>query len=134
MPRILEDVEGMYYLLSQKHGLYKGGLALAHCQITNRDPLRFFVTNGGEVIINPVITNHTRHTSKKKEACLSYPNKETIQKDRYNKIEIEYQDLEHDESGFKISDIKEKSLSGVEAQVYQHEIDHFNAVYCFDET
>ena len=47
--RVLEDAKNM-----QAHVVEKC-VALAHCQIESKDPLRFFVTKNREIVINPVI-------------------------------------------------------------------------------
>lgn len=120
--------------------------ALAHCQVNNK-PLRFFVfnsnnkyideflgTKGSEVIINPRIVSHVKFKDTKQENCVSFPGESAKNVQRYTKIEIEYQDLlvKEDNSLF-ISDKKRMSCTGVIAQIFQHQIDHFNAKYIYSK-
>ncbi len=105
-------------------GMYSGGLAVAHQQITNKDPLRFFVLKTGEIIINAKIIRHTNHTVDSKEGCLTYSKTPEITIQRWNKCEVEYQKLEGEDGG--LSDTITENLEGKRAKIFQHEIDHFD--------
>ncbi len=132
----------MANLCKEKLGKYTGH-ALAHCQVERTDPLRFYVTKDGVCIINPEIINHTRHTVTNGEACMSYAHQLVKDVERWNKCEVRYQILETivmkaDPSGLgmvkleqpeiKLSVPKINNLSGLEARIAQHEIDHFNGI------
>ena len=111
--------------------------ALAHSQIETEDPLRFFVMNGGRVIVNPVITMHTTVPVYKTEGCMSYPYeapKEMVQ--RYNKVEVIYQMLaegpEDNKEAWRLSPPMLERLNGEAAQVAQHEISHLNGCNVYD--
>lgn len=121
--RILEDAESMKK--------YVGGhcVALAHSQIENNDPLRFFVTQSGELIINPKITRHVNYTVDSNEGCMTYPDLEVTKKQRWHKIEVEYQTIVDK----KLSEKMQIQLTGLRAFIFQHEINHFDAIYCYDE-
>ena len=125
--RIKKDSEEMYKLCHTPIGLFRGGFAVAHCQITDKKPLRFFVMFNGQTIINPEITIHTKVKQAHNEGCLSYSDRKETVTMRWNKCLVKFQILVDD----KFVE-KEKELKGIEAKVFQHEIDHFNSVYIYD--
>ena len=84
----------------------------------------------GRIVINPEIIAHTRHTVDSKEACLSYPDRPETTVQRWNKCVVEYLTLEDDN---KRLTKKRVNLSSIDAKVWQHEIDHFNAEYVYDD-
>lgn len=122
--RVLEDAHILYNICYTQCGLYGGAKAMAHCQITKDDPLRFFVTADKKIIINPVIVNHTKTTVDSKEGCITFNNLREIVVQRWNKVEVEYEVLDKD---LKFKKIRE-NISGPLAKVYQHEIDHFDSI------
>lgn len=124
--RIIQDTKPMLELCKTKSGIYNGALAIAHCQITDNDPLRFFVTESGSVYINPQILQHTRTTIDSEEGCYSYPDRKPIVVKRFNKINVVYE-------GISFDGIMQENISGKLAKVFQHEIDHFNAIYIYDK-
>lgn len=124
-----------------KIGAFSEIFALAHSQITKSNPLRFFVFNekservkqliednnvGGYLIINPEIIRHTYTPVTKKEGCLTFLGMGNVDVDRYQKIVVKYQTLKEDK--IEIED-RELACSGTLAEVFQHEIDHMNAIY-----
>jgi peptide deformylase len=127
LPRVIVDAEIMLKLCSTPVGLYTGGFAVAHQQITNKKPLRFFVMNTGDIIINPKIVQHTATTVDSQEGCLSFPDNKMIIVQRWNKCKVEYQSLENN----SLSDIIIKDISGRESFVFQHEIGHFDCNYIY---
>ena len=145
--RVLDEAVVMHDLCYLPYGIHNGGYAVAHQQIDDKDPLRFFVLrDSGRIIINPKIVNHTRHTVDSEEGCLSFPENTPIIIQRWNKIEVEYQTIgpaDEDETGkddsekrnnfesLKLVDIKE-GLNGLLSKIYQHEIGHFDCNYIFD--
>jgi peptide deformylase len=126
---ILKDGHIMYNLCYTQCGKYGGAKAIAHCQINDKDPLRFFITKDEKIVINPVITRHTRHTVDSLEGCLSYPDREMIVVQRWNKCEVKYLTL--DDDGKKMIEVEE-SLSGTDAKVFQHELDHADGTTIYD--
>ena len=108
-------------------GNFREILALAHQQVEKKDPLRFFVTEFNEIIINPVITRHTEVTIDSKEGCVSFPNESMITVQRWNKCEVKYQKIENS----KLISCEEK-LNGQRAKMFQHEIDHLDAKYIYE--
>ena len=130
LKHVMEEAHIMFNLLHTEYGLCKGGFALAHQQIDKDEPLRFFVTADKEIIINPVITRHTRHTVDSQEMCLSFPNQPPKIVQRYNKCEGEYYTLVG--SG-DLSEKREISLSGLDAKIWQHETDHMECEYIWTD-
>lgn len=113
-------------------GIYpKGGYALAHCQVDDKEPLRFFVAREGVVYVNPEIINHTNHEHLREEGCLTYSFpccKALSHVPRWNKIRVRFQVL----TAHGLSAKTEEDMKGLQAQVFQHEIDHFNGMYIYD--
>ena len=120
----------MYDILKNPPARYERGFAITHSQVNSRDPLRFFVTDAGIIIVNPKIMVHTNHPIKSMEGCLTYPFQPKVQVDRWNKCVVRY--LYIDEKG-ELSDYQEENLNGTQAIIFQHEIDHFNGKYVYDE-
>ena len=74
---ILKDFEILYKLCFIEIGIHKGAFAIAHSQINDKSPLRFFVTNKKDIIINPKIINHTNYFVNSEEAIPNYELKQT---------------------------------------------------------
>ena len=103
-------------------------MAIAHQQIASTDPLRFYVTKDKDIVINPVITRHTNHTVDSREGCLSFPDQIAKIVQRWNKCEVIAITLDDDN---KFTEPEVLELSGRDAFVCQHEIQHFNCEYIF---
>lgn len=103
------------------------GLAVAHCQVSE-NPLRIFVAKEmilpHNVVINPVITERQEPYTAK-EFCLSFPFGGEYPITRYHKITVQYQD--------RYMQNHLKRLEGIQAQIFQHEIDHFNGINIYGE-
>ena len=128
--RILTDAKIMLRICRLPVGVKEGGLALAHAQIDDKDPLRFFILREGAIVINPVLMRHTSYPVPKPEGCLSYPwERKDALVGRFHKITIEYQTLTKDK---KLSEKMTMNLKGLAAEIAQHEIDHMNAIYIYD--
>jgi peptide deformylase len=128
--RVFEIAEEIFKLSRQAHGIHKSAYAIAHSQVDDKKPLRFFVTHNGDVFINPVITRHTRTTVDRMEGCMSFPNTPPARVQRFNKIEVEYQHFHIAmPKPWVVSEKKFEALSGLAAQVIQHEYDHFEGKY-----
>lgn len=144
IPVIVNDSSILYSLCFIKRGLYNGGYAVAHQQINNINPLRFFVVknfktddNNGLIVINPVIIKHTDSFINSLEGCLSFPNKKMINVQRYNKCVVQFKTLinNNDENSFyayKFSDVFTMNLNGIQSKIFQHEIDHFDCKYIYN--
>lgn len=135
MPRVLADGKDMVAMCALPRGKYNGVSALAHSQIENKDPLRFFVLPNGQVVINAIIINHTKALVDKKEGCMSYPDKDMVIVQRYNRVTVLYQSLEKQEGSEepKLSKKLEENVNGGVAHVFQHELSHLNGSYIYNE-
>lgn len=107
---------------------HRSCVGLAHSQFESADPLAFFITES-ELIVNPEITWRSPGTLKSKEGCMTYPEREHLDHDRHVAIRVKYQILK---DGKLVE--REKHVQGFDAKVYQHEIDHINGKYCYDDT
>lgn len=107
---------------------HQTALAIAHAQVDDIEPIRFFVTNTGEIIINPIITRHTNHTYTKKEGCTTFGNIPWSDVERWQKIEVTYWVIDPDGNGWLE---KSEAASGKRAQMFQHEIDHMEGKYVY---
>lgn len=126
LERVKNDSVEMAKLCLQPKGLKKFAFALAHCQVTDQDPLRFFVNYFGDIIINPVITKRRDKPFREKEGCMSFAHLKDITVSRNHLIEVEYFILEW---GMMVKTYQ--VLKDLNARVFQHEIDHFEAKYIY---
>lgn len=136
LPRVIADGKDLAAMCNLPRGKYSGIAALAHPQIDNKDPLRFFVLPNGMVVINPVITSSTKSHVFKKEACMSFPDKDVIQElPRFNKITVTYQTLALVDGNPDpvLSKTITETLNGGISHVYQHELGHLNGCNIYDE-
>jgi len=136
IPTILTDGADLIAMCQLPRGHYKGILALAHSQINDKNPLRFFVLPSGFIIINPFIINHTQTPVFKEEGCMSYPDdqmKEMLP--RYHKITVKYQTLikKDEEKEPSLGPFTTDKLSGKMANIFQHETTHLNGYNIYDE-
>ena len=133
--RVIADGEVMLALCGIPRGFYSEIAALAHSQIEDKDPLRFYVRPTGELIINPVITSHTSvPVFKDSEGCLSYPD-EPMKRlvPRYNKVDVRYQTLKQKDGKLVLSDPAIAYLNGNPAWEAQHECSHLNGHNLYDK-
>lgn len=135
IPAVLADGKDLVAMCNLPRGKYSSIGALAHPQIEDKDPLRFFVLPTGMVIINPVITSNTKVPVLKREACMSFPDRDVIMElPRYNKITVSYQTLAVVEGNPEpvLSKIITETLNGGVSHVYQHECGHLNGCNIYD--
>jgi peptide deformylase len=87
---------------------------------------RFFVMRPGVlwwVCINPIIISLSEETSEMKEGCLSLPGfLKTVK--RPNRIAVKFFDEDWHST--------EVALTGINARVFQHELDHLNGILIND--
>ncbi|MBP3272014.1 MAG: peptide deformylase [Ruminococcus sp.] len=76
------------------------------------------IGNSVTLMVNPVITDHSKDMYEVSEGCLSLTGERTTK--RWQVITVEYLD-----KNFKK---KKKTLRGFEAQIVQHEMDHFEGI------
>lgn len=116
-------------------GNYKNCYALHHSQVSN-EPYNFFtLSESGKkalgdkwLIINPEIVSKIGVKVTKIEGCMSYPFRGSVGVLRFPSVRVRYQTLV---KGFlgkeKLLDVEE-TLSGLAAQIFQHETDHGKGV------
>jgi len=121
--RVLADVEEMKKLFT------KDTLALAHSQVDDNDPLAFFLTADWDIVVNPVITRFTNYWVDCGEGCMTFPDRTGIKKQRRHKIDVKCQTIEDGE----LTERETVTLSSNPSFMFQHEIDHINGIYCYDE-
>jgi peptide deformylase len=89
-----------------------GGVAVAAPQIGVL--YNWYLDYHGIVYMNPLLISR-KEKVRKREQCLSVPNV-TVIKDRFEHVTLQFVDLR--------GDTKIVSMSGLDAQIAQHEIDH----------
>lgn len=119
-----------YALCFTRRGRAPAAHAIAHPQIDDQDPLAFFITNEAKLIINPKILRHTNAPIFDKEGCMSYPDEPPKLMGRYRLMTVEYYSV--DENNKLIGPFLYE-VKGLEARIWQHEIDHLNGKYVYDE-
>lgn len=130
---VISEGKVMLELCRIPHGTYGNANAIAHSQIEDKDPLRFFVTNNGLVIINPIIISHTKFPIDRLEGCMSYPSEPMKSVSRFNKVTVRYQMLtKNSDDKPMISKPQEVTYGGKIGEVFQHEVQHLNGVYIYD--
>jgi len=129
IPRVVEEAKIMYNLCFTVNGRFQGGYAIAHPQIDDKDPLRFFVTHKKEIIINPKMIRHTNHPVDSKEGCLSFPHLPVKIVNRFHRSDWEYQGITPDATD--LAPIAIIDLSGPESKIFQHETDHLNGILIY---
>lgn len=130
-PEAPGEMTVMYALCYTKRGPYASAYAIAHPQIDDKDPLAFFVTREGHVIINPKIKRKTKHQLLRKEGCMTFPDRVPVHVERSYRLEVEYQTIDENN---QLSTPEVLEVKGQMAQVFQHEIDHLNGECVYNET
>lgn len=130
MMDVRNDSVEMHRVMKGLHSAGFPSYALSHCQINNTRPLRYFTMNpnvdgwpGPYLILNPSFEGVG---SKKlmKEKCLSFPNKPPVDVYRYYKIHVTFYD--------ELWNKTVTNLKGIHAQIFQHEIQHFDGKSIYD--
>lgn len=114
---VLDMVEAMYQ---------DDGIGLAAPQVALSQRLLVIGKNDGksyDVYINPEISFFSKDKSLGEEGCLSLPQIFGLVR-RAKKIHVKYQDIN--------GDVQKKKLSGLEAIVLQHELDHLDGILFID--
>jgi len=110
-------IEKMTKVMFENNGI---GLALAQVGINSR----IFIMGNKDLLvacINPVIVNY-RGLHKDQEGCLSFPNL-WLNVNRASEIDVRFYQVD--------GTVKEVTLNGLMARVYQHELEHLDGI-CFD--
>jgi len=99
------------------------GLAANQCAVKGERlmarmfALRDIQTKQWSIIVDPIITSKSGLLRKKIEGCLTWPGN-NILAERYFKVEVSYRD--------SIGNPHKKVITGFEAQIWQHEINHLD--------
>ena len=110
-------IEKMTKIMFENNGI---GLALPQVGINSR----IFIMGNKDLLvacINPVIINY-RGLYKDQEGCLSFPNL-WLNVNRASEIDVKFYQVD--------GTVKEVTLNGLMARVYQHELEHLDGI-CFD--
>lgn len=105
-----------------------GALALAHCQVDQENPLRFFVLRGGVAIVNPHINERIGKEKGFYEGCMSFAHKLRRLTRRYRKVKVSYTEILP--TG-EITERKEITVDGELAIIFQHEIGHMDGRHIY---
>lgn len=124
----------MVNLCTIPKGMYGNVAAIAHSQIEDKEPLRFFAMPDGLLVINPVIFRHTNAEIEKSEGCMSFTEEPMKKVPLYHKITVLYQVIKQKEDGsLELSDVIEEGYAGPLSAIFQHECSHLNGKYIYDE-
>lgn len=119
-----KDSKDLLRICFESIGKYPGAIAMAHVQIEEKDPLRFFVKSDGEIVINPKIKErYDKYTHV--EGCMSFPFRDTKKVARQREVMVECYSAYVGER-VKLDKKVNLLLTDLDAAMYQHEIDHFN--------
>lgn len=115
----LVNPNDLYDILAHNIEQYKG-IGLAANQIgLSISAFMIKTLNGLNIYINPEIKDTSIEEEYFTEGCLSFPGLE-IKIKRPTRVLAQYYDVE--------GKIWEKEISGIEARVYQHELDHLKGI------
>ena len=127
LERVMTASQEMFSLCWK--GTEQVAFAIAHPQITSEDPLRFFVLSDGSLIINPVIVNKTKVPVVRYEGCMTFPGRVWNKVMRSNKLVVKYSTIDDG----VLQQLEEENVIGIKAQIIQHEIDHFDGIYVYED-
>lgn len=126
--RVLEDAVKMFEFINSKPEC----VALAHSQIEDKDPLRFYVTRAGQIFLNPNIEKHSSYTVESPEGCMTFPGEKEVIKNRWRKVVLSFHQFDKNDKSI-LGNRHEVDLTGLPAFIAQHEIDHLDGIYCYDK-
>lgn len=122
-PHQISDIEVLLEAVSLCRELEGYGLAAPQIGIHQR----WFVMmegDGANLLFNPEILEEGEEETIHVEGCLSIPGPEFVVR-RKTKIRVKYQELD---GRFRI-----KTLTGMKAIIFQHELDHLNGIVVADK-
>lgn len=123
---LLKPMVGLCMLPLGRH--VDGALAIAHCQLDQEDPLRFFVHVDGYAVLNPIILARAGDPIRHQEGCMSFADRGTCGAVRHKNIAARFTILRADGSQ---EEHQETWLNGILAMIFQHEIDHMDGKHIF---
>ncbi len=142
--RIQKDATIMHEMCIAGRADYVQGHALAHTQINDTDPIRFFVwiedDGRARVFINPVIETASGEMIAGEEGCMSYPSDLKKVVFRYKHVKLRFQTLGlkvdkatgEQTSEVFISEPGTVNIYGHNARIVQHEVSHLNGHNIYD--
>lgn len=131
MERVRALIPQMHALCLEPLGNHKdGAFALAHCQVDQEDPLRFFVLNDGSCVINPQIVEYIGPSFRNEEGCMSFADCQVLLGvQRHRKVRVNFIGLaDHESEADEQDDFIAEDLM---ALIFQHETDHFNGNHIY---
>lgn len=133
MERVRSLIPEMHKLCLEPLGYFKNGAyALAHCQVDQDDPLRFFVLMDGTTVINPQIIKRLGNPFRNEEGCMSKADTTCLLGvQRYKKIIVGFTGLESHDGQEEQGKVME--IGGLLALIFQHEIDHMNGRHIYSK-
>jgi len=121
LDRLLEDAKLMHEMTLIGRGEYTNAVAIAHTQVCNIDPLRFFVTAQGAIIVNPVIIGSNYVMKEVTEGCLSHPEEPMKTVPRLDKVQVKFRTImkDKDTGALKLSNELDVERSALDSLVMQ---------------
>jgi peptide deformylase len=133
----MHAIEMKNLLMKNKFANGRVGYAIAHCQVVEHTPLRFFVMQNSIAdnyeLPSTIYNAHLVDQSEPydiEELCLSFPYSDRAKITRHREIEVEFQIEEND----KLSKPIKKKVGGFIAQLFQHEIQHFEGDTIYNQS
>lgn len=123
LTEISDVVDNLFETMYTGHGM---GLAATQCDIDMRIMVIDSTQIGGKIkqaFINPIVKETTEKTIVSEEGCLSFPGI-FVNVTRLDGVVVENTTL--------TGDTEEVILNGVDAVVFQHELDHLNGIVFYD--
>lgn len=121
------DAPNFFKILCEVLASRPDGVAIAANQCGLDVDMFVYLNSSGDPVgvMNANITKMAQLSDKYKEGCLSFERNRYYPTRRYNRIDVNYIE-------FGSFEIRRRSISGFEAQVFQHEIDHLNGKLIID--
>lgn len=119
---VIERAKIAYRLLKTMRE--NGGIGLAAPQIGVNARVLVISTNIPIAAFNPRIVDFGEETDRLGEGCLSFPDL-SVKVERSKKIRVRYEDIN--------GEVKSKTLEGLAARVFQHELDHLDGITFFQK-
>ena len=139
---IEDEAKELIVFMDENNGQFAGdhdtAYALAHCQVNQDKPYKFFVVSEKciedkmfkhRVIINPEIIDMRKEYKRVFEGCMSFPYRKAKKIERFMFITVKY---EVPNIWGKLKTI-ERELQWPASQIFQHELDHLHGKNIFNK-
>lgn len=129
--KVRKLIPEMHKLCHEPLGFHtNGAYAIAHCQVDQEDPLRFFVLVDGTAVLNPTINKHLGETVRHAEGCMSDAHVSHLASiPRYKKLIVSFTGLE--DADAEMEEVDHLTITGNLAFIFQHEVDHMNGKHVY---